>query len=201
MAPVLRVFSIVLLTACVAMLASQHLPGFMRRPIERARAAKDPWAAYVAPESACPGRSTVNASPVAQDRTMVCMLDYARAQHGLRPLPVVYLLNRSSLLKAIDIVRCGDFSHTPCGHPFGGTFDAVGYHGETTTAEGENIAWGDGRSGSPLAVVEGWLNSSHHRENLFSGDWGEEGVAVFPVSRFLGRRDVEVWVSQFGSRS
>jgi len=132
---------------------------------------------------------------------MVCLLDYARARRGLKPLGIVYPLNRSSTLKALAIVRCADFSHTPCGKPFAATFDAVGYAGPVSTSYGENIAWGAGAAGSPRVVVSGWLNSPHHRENLFSPGWAEQGIAVLPVPTFLGSRDVEIWVSQFGVRS
>ena len=75
---------------------------------------------------------------------MICLLDWARAQRGLKPLRVVYPLNRSSILKALAIKSCNDFSHTPCGKPFADTFDAVGYEGPVSTAYGENIAWGAG---------------------------------------------------------
>ena len=85
-------------------------------------------------------------------------------------------------------MRCADFSHTPCGKPFRATFDAAGYRGPVSTSFGENIAWGAGDTGSPRAVVSSWLNSPDHRENLFSRDWAEQGVAVLPVSAFLGSK-------------
>lgn len=197
----LRIASLVAVIASLGVLLGHHLPRTVQARIDGARARHDAWAGYLAPESACPGRTRTDASPLDQDRTMVCLLSYARAHAGFRPLPVIYLLNRSSLLKAIDIVRCRDFSHTACGKPFRAEFEAVGYQGATTTAVGENIAWGDGPAGSPLVVVDGWLNSPHHRENLLSAAWGEQGVAVMPVSEFLGKKQAEVWVNQFGARS
>ena len=197
MAPFLRIAAAVLLLASLGAFVVRDPPGWLRTRVDRARAAQDPWAAYLAPESACPGPSDA----VSQDRTMVCLLDYARARKGVAPLRVVYPLNRSSILKALAIVRCADFSHTPCGKPFPATFDAVGYRGEIATSVGVNIAWGAGAAGSPRVVVSGWLNSTDHRENLFSAEWAEQGVAVLPVSHFLGSKDVEVWVSQFGVRS
>ena len=126
---------------------------------------------------------------------MVCLLGYARERAGLKPLPVVYLLNRSSVMKGMDIVHCSDFSHTACGRPFASVFEDVGYSGAT----GENIAWGGDAAGSPLVIVSGWLNSSHHRENLFSRDWTEQGVALVPATGFLGAPSAEVWVNEFGT--
>ena len=192
---VARVLGLVGILASLAVLVAHHPPRALRVHVDAARARHDPWAAYLAPENACPGGGRTDLAVVAQDRVMVCLLAYARERAGLGPLPVVYLLNRSSLLKAMDIVRCSDFSHTACGKPFTSVFLEVGYSGST----GENIAWADTSSGSPLAIVSGWLNSPHHRENLFSRDWTEQGVALVPASSFLGAREAQVWVNEFGS--
>jgi uncharacterized protein YkwD len=196
MASLLRIALAVIVIASLGVFVVRHPPGWLRNQVERARAAQDPYAAYLAPASACTG----GADEVSQERSMVCLLDWARAQRGLKPLPVVYLLNRSSILKALAIKSCSDFSHTPCGKPFSATFDAVGYQGPVSTTYGENIAWGAGAAGSARVVVSGWLNSPHHRENLFSPDWTEQGIAVLAAANFLGSRNVQIWVSQFGAR-
>jgi uncharacterized protein YkwD len=197
MAPFLRIAAAVLVVVSLGAFLVHSPPGWLRNQVDRARAAQDPWAAYLAPPSAC--KSEVDTA--SEERTMICLLDWARAQRGLKPLRVVYPLNRSSILKALAIARCGDFSHTPCGKSFADTFDAVGYRGPVATSYGENIAWGAGAAGSARVVVSGWLNSPHHRENLFSPDWAEQGVAVLPLARFLGSKNVEIWVSQFGVRA
>ena len=197
MAPFLRIAAAVLVVLSLGAFVVHNPPGWLRSRVERARAASDPWAAYVAPASSCKAQPDA----VSQERAMVCLLNYARAQRGLKPLEVVSQLNRSSMLKALAIARCSDFSHTPCGKPFAATFDAVGYRGSFSTAYGENIAWGGGRAGAARVVVSGWLNSPHHRENLFSRNWTEQGVALLPISRFLGNKDVQIWVSQFGART
>ncbi len=190
-----RVLGLVGILASLAVFVAHHPPRMLRLHVDAARQSRDPWAAYLAPERVCPGGGRTDLSVVAQDRVMVCLLAYARAQAGLKPLPVVYLLNRSSVLKAMDIVRCSEFSHTACGKPFATVFEEVGYSGST----GENIAWADARSGSPLAIVSGWLNSPHHRENLFSRDWTEQGVALVPATSFLGAARAQVWVNEFGN--
>jgi hypothetical protein len=190
-----RVLGLVVLLASLAVLVAHHPPAALRAHVDAARASHDPWAAYLAPESACPGRSRVDLPVVTQDRVMVCLLAYARERAGLRPLPVVYLLNRSSVLKGMDIVHCSDFSHTACGRPFASVFEDVGYSGAT----GENIAWGAAAAGSPLVIVSGWLNSQHHRENLFSPDWTEQGLALVPATGFLGAASAQVWVNEFGN--
>ena len=197
MASLLRIALAVLVVVSVAALVVHNPPSWLRAQLDRARAAQDPWSAYLAPASACKGGT----DEVSQERAMVCLLNWARAQRGLKPLPVVYPLNRSSVLKALAIESCSDFSHTPCGKPFSATFDAVGYQGPVSTAYAENIAWGAGAAGSARVVVSGWLNSPHHRENLFSPEWKEQGIAMLPVPSFLGSKDVEIWVSEFGARA
>jgi uncharacterized protein YkwD len=194
MASVARILGAVVLVVCLAVLAAKHPPGWLGSHVDAVRSAHDPWAGYLASADDCPGRDRTDLSVVAQDRVMVCMLAYARGAAGLPVLPVVYRLNRSSVLKAMDIVSCEDFSHTACGRPFPSVFEAVGYTGRT----GENIAWGAGSAGSPATVVSGWLNSPHHRENLFSREWAEQGVALVPAASFLGERQALVWVNEFG---
>ena len=201
MASIARISLTVLLLVCAAALLVAHPPRWLSAHVDAARAGADPWREYLAPESVCPGRSRTDLAVVAQDQVMVCLLSYARAREGLPALPVVYPLNRSSVLKAMDIARCSDFSHTACGKPFPSVFAEAGYHGDTATAEGENIAWGTAAAGSPLIVVSGWLNSPHHRENLFSTEWREQGVALVQANDFLGAARAQIWVNEFGARS
>ena len=195
MESVLRVLGVVAVVTCLAVLAAKHPPAWLRDEVHAARVAHDPWARYVAPDSVCPGRDRTDLSVLAQDRVMVCLLAYARRSAGLPALPVVYRLNRSSLLKAIDITTCADFSHTACGRPFTSVFEAVGYAGWT----GENIAWAAGLDGAPASIVSGWLNSRHHRDNLFSREWAEQGIALVPAPSFLGRARAQIWVNEFGN--
>ncbi len=65
---------------------------------------------------------------------------------------------------------------------------------------GENLYLGPGEFGRPRVAVDGWLNSTGHRENLFRADWSEQGVALVEVPLFEGQPDVALWVSQFGQR-
>lgn len=196
-----RILLVVLVVVSIGVAVARHPPDWLDRRVEAARAAQDPWQAYVAPESTCPGREDTKAVEVAQSRTVVCLLDYARARRGLPALATIFELNESALLKAVDIAGCADFSHTACDKSLETSFARAGYRGATDTAEGENIAWGAGDAGSPLAIVSGWLNSPSHRENLFSLEWREQGIAVVKRQTFLGGRQAEIWVSHFGTRT
>jgi uncharacterized protein YkwD len=138
------------------------------------------------------GRAKV---PAVARHSMLCLVNRMRLQHGLPSLRESRVLDRSALLRARAIRRCGQFSHTACGQPFGRVFALAGYRGGTYA---ENLAWGTSRLGSPLWTLGAWLRSPPHRSNLYRPSWREFGVAVVWARRLFGRRNVSVWVMQFG---
>ena len=71
MAPFLRIAAAVLVVVSLGAFVVHNPPGWLRNQVERARAAQDPWAAYVAPASACKSQ----ADAVSQERAMVCLLE------------------------------------------------------------------------------------------------------------------------------
>jgi uncharacterized protein YkwD len=120
-----------------------------------------------------------------------------RAQHGLRPLHLSRVLDRSAALKAHDIVRCRVFSHTPCGMSFSRTFQASGYlRGRARV--GENLYWGTGSLGSVDRAIGAWLASPPHRANLLSRSWRDVGVSTLHAPGLFGAGDVWLYVLQFG---
>lgn len=70
--------------------------------------------------------------------------------------------------------------------------DRVKAAGYKYRACGENIAW---NAKTPKAVVEGWMNSEGHRENILKPEYSEIGVAV--VKNKKGER---YWVQVFGKQ-
>ena len=81
----------------------------------------------LAPPGTCAGQERVLAPADVQVAATRCMLNWARGHAGLTRLRHVGRLDRSALMRAIAIRRCGDFSHTPCGQSFIRPFVAVGY--------------------------------------------------------------------------
>jgi len=153
------------------------------------------WARYLAPEGTCRADTRVDSSESEQRFAMRCLLDWARRERGLAALPQSAILNHSAALKAAAIVRCDDFSHTPCRSDFRATFLAAGWTGSA----GENIAWGPSLAGSPRVLVDGWLHSDGHRENLFQPMWRTQGLSLLRSDGFLGKERAAVWVHQFGA--
>jgi uncharacterized protein YkwD len=157
--------------------------------------AHDRWAAFLPKPEACPGSANASASTGEAEQAMICALNYARVRDGLTALPVSPLLQRSARLKALDIVRCHDFSHSACGKEPRAVADEAGY---PNVEWGENIYLGPGPFAAARVGADGWLNSPLHRENLFRAEWTEQGVAVVTAKYFKGQEDVAIWVSEFG---
>jgi uncharacterized protein YkwD len=155
----------------------------------------DPWAGYLAPERQCPGGDDRSAPPELQARTVACLVNWARSRRGLAPLAESPTLSLAAGLKARDIHLCGDFAHDACGKAPDEDARAAGFAG---VRWGENIFAGPLELGRPRVAVDRWLNSEHHRENLFRNGWTEQGVAVRLVPSFDGQPDVAIWVSEFG---
>jgi uncharacterized protein YkwD len=130
---------------------------------------------------------------------MRCLINWARTHSGRTALHASQELDRSSGLRAAEIRRCQDFSHTPCGEAFIAVFQLVGYL-SLTASVGENLAWGQGRLGTPRSTMVSWLASPEHRQILFGATWDDLGVAQRHAASLFGRSNVTVWVAQFGHR-
>jgi uncharacterized protein YkwD len=156
---------------------------------------------YLAPRIACPGQANPSAILSEQATSLHCLVNWARGRRGLRGVRELPLLDRSALLRALEIRRCNDFSHTPCGQPFAAVFYAVGYLGlGARAAVGENLAWGQGTLGTARSTMRSWLSSPPHRANLFAPGWKDFGLSVVKANRLAGATNATIWVSQFGRR-
>lgn len=156
-------------------------------------------AGALAPRTACHGQSSLAAPVRVQSRALRCLISWARRHAGEAALRDSAELDHSAALRARDIRRCQDFSHTPCGQAFIDVFTAVHYF-TGTAAVGENLAWGQAQLGTPRAAMAMWLGSPPHRTVLYTAKWRDLGVARTHGALF-GRSNVTVWVAQFGRRA
>jgi uncharacterized protein YkwD len=146
--------------------------------------------------SSCAGATTAAGDVHSRLEAMYCGINLVRRSYGLTAVRGNGRLNRSSLMKADAVRRCG-FSHTPCGMSFALTFRRAGYL--PARAFAENLAWGQGELGSPVRTLGMWLNSPPHRANLLARRWRDLGIA-FERGRIFGREGVALWVMQLGRR-
>ena len=154
-------------------------------------------AGSLAPRTICRGQANATAPPAVQLRALRCLVNWTRAQAGLGTLGNDPELDRSASMRARDIARCHDFSHTPCGQAFAEVFTAVGYLVGLASV-GENLAWGQGRLGSAHVTMSSWLASPEHRQILLTAKWRDLGLARVRGASLAGRTGVTVWVAQFG---
>jgi uncharacterized protein YkwD len=145
---------------------------------------------------ACHGKNDGRASANAQERTMLCLVNHARAARGLEPLVEVRPLVKAADHKSRDILRCDEFSHEACDREFTFWMTRFGYRG---CSAGENIAWGSGGLGTPGSIFRAWMQSPGHRENIL-GPYEDTGIGL-QSGKLEGYGGAHVWTQQFGSRN
>ena len=108
-------------------------------------------------------------SPAKYRQEVLRLVNIEREKAGRQPLNPDANLNQAAQMRAKEIVSA--FSHTrPDGRD---CFTAMKEAGVSYRAAGENIAKGQR---TPEQVVDGWMKSDGHRENLLSADFGRLGV-------------------------
>lgn len=104
-----------------------------------------------------------------QAAEVIRLVNEERAKQGLPALKTTDALTRAAQVRADELLTL--FSHT---RPDGRScFTALGEAGVSYRAAGENIAMG---YPTPAAVVEGWMNSPGHRDNILSDSYTTIGV-------------------------
>jgi uncharacterized protein YkwD len=109
-----------------------------------------------------------------------CLHDQIRSQHRLGTLASNRALDAAAAAHTDDMIARGYFEHET---PEGGTFDqrilSAGYArpGQGWSL-GENLIWADGDLATPAALMDSWMSSEGHRENILNGKFRELGLAV-----------------------
>jgi uncharacterized protein YkwD len=151
----------------------------------------------IAPASACPGQADLEAPVETQQATMLCMVEYARAQAGAGQLTAVEALEQSARDKGSDVLRCNSFSHFACGREFDYWMRQAGYMSSQCWRVGENLAWGTGSYGSVRSIFRAWMRSPGHRENILD-DFTETGVSL-RIGTLEEEAGTRIWTEHFGS--
>jgi len=156
----------------------------------RLRGAQTCAGAYVHPTAA-----TVAAAQSAA----LCLVNAERRSRGLRPLRSNARLIAAARDHSRDMVRRRYFEHGA----FVGRILAHGYAGgRQVWALGENLAWGTGDLGIPVAVVDAWMHSPGHRANILNAGFRDGGVGVasgVPIAG-AGRLGGATYTLDFGTR-
>lgn len=102
---------------------------------------------------------------------VIRLVNEIRKQNGLKELQTDWQLSRVARYKSQDMKNNNYFSHTS--PTYGSPFDMMKSFGISYKAAGENIAKGQK---TPQAVVNAWMNSAGHRENILKASYTHIGV-------------------------
>lgn len=115
-----------------------------------------------------------------ETEVILCLMNAMRANAGLPALQQQDQLAQASVAHSQDMVDNKYFAHDSLdGRDLVARLKAASYIPDTGSwVAGENLAWGTGALASPKALVNAWMNSPPHRENLLAGDFREVGLGV-----------------------
>lgn len=105
------------------------------------------------------------------ENQVIQLTNNERAKHGLKPLAANWELSRIARYKSADMRDKNYFSHTS--PTYGSPFDMIRSFGLTYRSAGENIAAGQT---TPEQVVQAWMNSEGHRQNILNPSYTQIGV-------------------------
>jgi uncharacterized YkwD family protein len=144
---------------------------------------------YQSPAAKAPAKPTpaVQAPAVGSFANEVAALvNQERAKAGLKPLKLDSNLSAMALDKAKDMEKNNYFDHIS--PTYGSPFDMMDKYGINYAYAGENIAMGQR---SPQQVMNDWMNSTGHRQNILNPHYDTIGVAYhngYWVQEFIGKR-------------
>lgn len=105
---------------------------------------------------------------------VVRLVNEQRAKYGLQPLTINWELSRVARYKSEDMAKNKYLSHTS--PTYGTPFEMMRSFGISYRSAGENIAYGQR---TPAAVMDAWMNSSGHRENILKASYTQIGVGYY----------------------
>lgn len=122
----------------------------------------------------------------AYENEVIRLVNIERAKNGVAPLKANWQLSRVARLKCEDMRDKNYFSHTS--PTYGSPFNMIKNFGFTYRTAGENIAKGQVTA---VQVMNSWMNSPGHRQNILSPNYTEIGVGYAKGSywsqMFIGR--------------
>ncbi len=121
------------------------------------------------------------------EQQVVELTNQERTAQGLEPLKVDTELSKVAREKSRDMAANNYFSHDSPN--YGSPFDMMKQFGIAYQTAGENIARGQR---TPQQVVDGWMNSEGHRENIMNPNFTHIGVGYVEqgnhwTQQFIGK--------------
>lgn len=107
------------------------------------------------------------------ENEVIRLVNVERSKRGLQTLSTNWQLSRVARYKSQDMIDKGYFSHTS--PTYGSPFKMMESFGIRYSAAGENIAMGQR---TPQEVMDAWMNSPGHRNNILSTSFYQIGVGL-----------------------
>lgn len=107
------------------------------------------------------------------------LVNKERTSRGLQPLQMDSKVQQVARIKSQDMYKNNYFSHVS--PTYGSPFDMLKSFGVSYQMAAENIAQG---YPTAAAVVEGWMNSQGHRENILNPNFTHIGIGYEPNGHY-----------------
>jgi uncharacterized protein YkwD len=147
-------------------------------------------AASAHPRACADAHTTIASASKPEMRTaVVCLINQQRTERHLPKLAANSRLDQSAQAWTNEMVRHRDFTH---GADFSARISAVGFDWSNA---GENIAGG---FQTPATVVNAWMASTGHCQNILSPTFREVGTGVDDGSSAVGANAPGTWTQDFG---
>lgn len=137
------------------------------------------------------------------ERTVLRLINHARAARGLHRLALRTTLYRAAKAHSRSMLRLSYFSHSSAsGETFAARILRYGYarSGCSSWSVGEVIGWGaGGTAGSAKAIFRAWMRSTAHRTVVFTKRWRDVGIGR-ALGTYAGIAGVRTFTVDFGRR-
>ncbi len=108
------------------------------------------------------------------EQEVVNLVNAERKKQNLAPLAIDWQVSRVAQYKSEDMGNNNYFSHNS--PTYGSPFDMLKSFKISYSYAGENIAKGQK---TPQAVVDAWMNSQGHRENILNSKFTKIGIGYY----------------------
>ncbi|MGB8509709.1 MAG: CAP domain-containing protein [Pyrinomonadaceae bacterium] len=125
--------------------------------------------------------TAISVAASGDERRAFDLINAERRERGLRPLIFDGQLTHMARYHSENMAGAGSLNHTDSdGRDLTGRAQLLGVRG--WQAMGENIAYNQGYSDPVSFVVERWMHSDKHRENILNGEFTHGGVGISTTS-------------------
>jgi uncharacterized YkwD family protein len=151
----------------------RQLPVQQPAPKPITQPAPAPMPAPVPVSTPAPQPPVLQGQASSEIQQVLALVNQERAKAGVAPLKLSDTLDNMAKVKAEDMRDQNYFSHTS--PTYGSPFDMMKKFGIHYSTAGENIAAGQQ---SAADVMNSWMNSPGHRQNILNPNYTEIGIGV-----------------------